>query len=73
MKAEAFQPIMERFSKRLTNKTMRYLSHGAKDTLIKSVAQALPDFVMGVFKMSIGFCEQYERLIREFWWGDDQN
>ena len=48
------------------------MSHGAKDTLIKSVAQALPSYAMGVFKMSSGFCEQYERLIRDFWWRDEK-
>jgi hypothetical protein len=49
------------------------MSHGAKDRIIKLVAQALPGYAMGVFKMSIGFCDQYEKLIRDFWWGDDQN
>jgi hypothetical protein len=37
------------------------------------VVQAIPAYVMGVFKLSIGFCEQYEKLIRSFWWGEDQN
>ncbi|KAM0911874.1 hypothetical protein ACQ4PT_013166 [Festuca glaucescens] len=73
MKVEQFQPIMVRFSKRLTNWAERFMSHGAKDTLIKSVAQALPTHGMGVFKMSTGFCDQYEKLKRDFWWGDDQN
>jgi hypothetical protein len=73
MKNDCLQPIMKRFNKRLTNWSERFMSHGAKDTLIKSVAQALPGFVMGVFKLSLGFCEQYEKLIRDFWWGDDQN
>ena len=41
--------------------------------MIKSVAQALPAYAMGVFKMSVGFCDQYEKLIRDFWWGDEQN
>jgi hypothetical protein len=45
--------------------------HGAKDTLIKSVIQALPRYAMGIFKLTTGFCDQYEKLIRDFWWGDD--
>jgi hypothetical protein len=47
------------------------MKNGSKDALIKSVAQALPAYAMGVFKMTNGFCEQYERLIRDFWWGDE--
>jgi hypothetical protein len=73
MKDGCSQPIMSRFSKRLTNWDERFMSHAAKDTLIKSVAQALPAYAIGVFKMSCGFCEQYERIIRDFWWGDKWN
>jgi hypothetical protein len=73
MKGDHFQPIMKRFSKRLTSWAEKFSSHGAKDTLIKPVAQALPGYAMGVYKMTLGFCEQYERLIRDFWWGDEQD
>ncbi|KAM0844489.1 hypothetical protein ACQ4PT_057047 [Festuca glaucescens] len=73
MKDECFQPIMARFSKKLNNWNEKFMSHAAKDTLIKAVAQSLPAYVMGVFKMSTGFCEKYEKLIRDFWWGDEEN
>uniref|UniRef100_A0A0A9C9E1 Reverse transcriptase zinc-binding domain-containing protein n=1 Tax=Arundo donax TaxID=35708 RepID=A0A0A9C9E1_ARUDO len=26
---------------------------------------------MGVFKMTAGFCEDYMKMIRNFWWGDE--
>jgi ribonuclease HI len=71
MKAERFQPIKERFSKRLTNWSEKYMSSGAKDVLIKSVAQALPTYVMGMFKMTNQFCDDYMQLVRNFWWGHD--
>jgi hypothetical protein len=51
MKASRFQPTKERFIKRLTDWSEKYMSMGAKDELIKSVAQALTTYVMGVFKM----------------------
>jgi hypothetical protein len=53
MKNDCFQPIMSRFSKRLTNWEERFLPHVAKDTLIKSIAQALPAYAMGVFKLDL--------------------
>lgn len=28
---------------------------------------------MSIFKMSAGFCDKYEKLVRDFWWGDDKN
>lgn len=72
MKDEKFQPIMERFMKRCNNSSGRHMSYAAKEVHVKSVVQALPTFTMGVFKMSKGFCEKYERLIREFWWGEEE-
>jgi hypothetical protein len=27
---------------------------------------------MGVFKLTKEFCNQYEKLIRDFWWGDEE-
>ena len=44
------------------------MSHTAKKVLVKSVIQALPTYCMEVFKMTQGFCEKYERLIRDFRW-----
>jgi hypothetical protein len=39
-----------RFIKRLINWADKFMSHAAKDTVITSVAQALPNHVMIVFK-----------------------
>lgn len=41
----------------------------AKEVHIKSVVQALSTFTMGVFLLSKGFCEKYEK---DFWWGDEE-
>jgi hypothetical protein len=73
MKGDQFQPVMCRFTKRLTSWNEKHSSFGAKETLIKSVAQALVGHVMGVFKMTKEFCDQYEKLIRDFWWGDEED
>jgi hypothetical protein len=45
---------------------------GAKDELIKSVAQAIPIHVMSIFKLHAGFHEDYIKLVRDFWWGKDE-
>jgi hypothetical protein len=45
---------------------------GAKEAFIKSVAQAIPNYVMGVFKLPTGFHEDYTRIVRNFWWGEDE-
>ena len=33
------------------------------------MAQALPTYSMGVFKLPTTLCEDYMRLIRKYWWG----
>jgi hypothetical protein len=47
------------------------MSSSAKEVLIKSVAQAIPTYVMGVFKLPGTLCEELTQLIRYFWWGEE--
>jgi hypothetical protein len=42
------------------------MSHGAKEVLIKSVAQAIPTYVMGIFKLPSTLYEEMEQMIRYF-------
>jgi hypothetical protein len=39
---------------------------GVKEVLIKSVAQAIPRYVMGFFKLSATLCEELIQMIRYF-------
>jgi hypothetical protein len=70
MKNGNFQTIMERFGKRCNNWNERFMSQAAKEVNVKAVAQSLPTNVMGVFKLNQSFCDKYEKVIRDFWWGD---
>lgn len=45
------------------------LSMAGKEVLIKSVAQALPTYSMGCFRLPRGLCEHIDKLSRQFWWG----
>jgi hypothetical protein len=44
-------------------------SQAAKEVLIKAIAQALPVYVMGVFKLPLGLCDELTKMIRRYWWG----
>lgn len=72
MKSTRFQPIKERLRKRLTVLSEKFMSMAAKETLIKSVAQALPILVMRDIKILAGFHEDYMKMIRKFCWGEDE-
>jgi hypothetical protein len=60
-----------RMSKKFTNWAERYMSVRAKEVLIKSVAQAVPTYVMGVFKLPTTLCDELTRMVRHIWWGDE--
>ena len=62
-----FQSIQEKMLKRLVQ--WAEYSHGGKEILIKAVAQPIPTFLMGVFKLPAGLCEDFTKMIRQFWWG----
>jgi hypothetical protein len=47
------------------------MSVGTKEVLIKSVAQVIPTYVMGVSKLPATLCEELTRMVRYFWWGDE--
>jgi hypothetical protein len=64
MRKGKFQPSKERLSKKLNNWAERLMSMGAKDELIKSVAQAIPIHSMSIFKLPAGFHDDYMKLFR---------
>jgi hypothetical protein len=49
------------------------MSMAAKEELIKSVAQALTIYMMGIFKLPASFHDDYMQIIRQFWWGEDED
>jgi hypothetical protein len=55
------------------NWSEKHKSSGAKEVLIKSVAPTIPTYVMGIFKLSAGLCEELAQLIKKLWWGEEGN
>ena len=70
LKADKFQSLVDRLTKRCSAWDERHLSAGGKDVLIKSVAQAIPVYVMSVFQLPASLHESMARCIRRFWWGE---
>jgi hypothetical protein len=66
MDKNKFKSTKERLSKRFLSWVEQFMSHGAKEVLIKSVAQAIPTYVMGIFKLPSTLYEEMEQMIRYF-------
>jgi hypothetical protein len=73
MKNDKLQSTKERLRKKCSDWNEKYMSGSAKETLVKSVAQALTTHTMSVFKFSAGLCDDLSQIIRNFWWGDEED
>ena len=51
----------------------KYMSSGAKEILINSVLHSISTYAMGVFKFPFGLVDELSHIIRNFWWGDDED
>lgn len=70
-----FTNLQDKLWKKIKGWKERLLSQGRKEILMKSVAQAIPNYVMNCFKISVGCCLKMESLLNRYWWedGDDNN
>lgn len=69
MKRGKFQSLQEKIWKRIIQWGETFLSSGGKEIMIKAVLQAIPVYVMGIFKLPESVCEDLNKLTRQFWWG----
>jgi hypothetical protein len=71
MNKDNFKSTKERMTKRFTSWVERYMPGGAKEVLIKLVAQEIATYVMGVFKLPTYLYKELTPMIRYFWWGEE--
>ena len=73
MKVGKFQSTKDKVLKRSSDWIEKYASSGIKENQIKAVLQALPVYAMGIFKFPASLCDELARIIRNFWWGDEED
>ncbi len=61
-----FQTMQSRILKRLVQWGENFLSIGGKEVLIKAVIQAIPVYVMGLFKPPDSVCDELTKMTRNF-------
>ena len=64
-----FETLQDRLRKRLIDWSEQYVSIGNKEILIKAVAQAIPTYVMSVFRLPASVCDDLTKMMRQYWWG----
>ena len=66
-KRNTFNDIKEKLGKKLAEWKEKLLSKVGKKVLIKVVAQVIPTYTMGCFKILDSLCNDLTRMIRNFW------
>jgi hypothetical protein len=69
MTSEKFQSLQNRLASCLVEWDDSHKSQAAKEVLIKAIAQSIPVYVMSVFKLPLGLCDELTKMIRRYWWG----
>lgn len=72
-KKQAFAFIQDRLLNRINSWSGKLLSKGGKEILIKSVAQALPTYVMSCLLLPLDVTRKLTSAISRFWWSTKQN
>jgi hypothetical protein len=71
MSKNKLKTIKERLVHKFNNWVERNMSSRAKEVMIKTVAQAIPTYMMSVFKLPTNLCDELTQLIRYFLWGEE--
>ncbi|CAL1353552.1 unnamed protein product [Linum trigynum] len=68
-KTATFRYLEEKLLERLQGWKQMTLSWAARETLIKSIALALPLHVMSCFRLPLALCRLLDKHVARFWWG----
>jgi hypothetical protein len=65
-----FQYLTERSWGKVKGLKAQGLSKAGKETLVKSVLQAVPGYAMSCFQLTKKQCQKQSSVSANFWWGD---
>jgi exonuclease III len=71
-KKDSFSEMKERILAKVTGWKAKLLSQAARTTLIKSVLNAIPTYIMSLFLIPKSLCAEIDSVLRKFWWGFPQ-
>ena len=68
-KKAAFSFIKDRVWQKINSWSRKCLSKAGKEVMIKSVLQAIPSYVMSIFRLPNSLLNEIEKMMNAFWWG----
>ncbi|KAG7574769.1 Endonuclease/exonuclease/phosphatase superfamily [Arabidopsis suecica] len=70
-KTKIFSFVRDRLQTRINGWSAKFLSKGGKEVMIKSVAAALPTYVMSCFRLPKTITSKLTSAVAKFWWGSN--
>ena len=71
-KKALFAYVKDRVWAKIQNWKNRPLSKAGKEILLKTVLQAMPNYVMSLFKLPSDTCDELEKIFNGYWWGNQE-
>ncbi|KAF7135390.1 hypothetical protein RHSIM_Rhsim08G0109800 [Rhododendron simsii] len=71
-KTGVFQYVKDRVIAKLKSRNDTVLNLAGKETMLKSVAMTMPNFIMQCFLLPKRVCKDLCSVIRKFWWGSKE-
>src|SRR4030042_159781 len=68
-RTSVFAYIKDRVWHKINSWSSKCLSKAGKEIMIKSVLQAIPSYVMSIFKIPNSIVTTIEKMMNSFWWG----
>ncbi|KAL2937830.1 hypothetical protein RDABS01_021279 [Bienertia sinuspersici] len=64
-----FESLLERIRKKIRGWKEQFLSRAGKEVLLKSVIQAIPTYIMSMYKIPVEVIGKMKAAMANFWWG----
>ena len=68
-----FKDLGEKITRRVMGWKEKYISKAGREILIKTVAQAIPTYTMGMFKIPKALCDTINSTLAKYWWGQTKD
>ena len=72
-KVNTFKDLGKKIIRRVMGWKEKYISKARREILIKTVAQAIPTYTMGLFKIPKALCDTINSTLAKYWWGQTKD
>ena len=72
-KINTFKDLGEKITRRVVGWKEKYIFKAGREILIKTVAQAILTYIMGIFKIPKALCDTINSMSAKYWWGQTKD